>query len=375
MTVDKCCDIPNAKRIVIKLGSSSLTYPNGGLNHERIHHIARLLSNCVKKGQQVAVVSSGAIAAGMKPLKLNSKPRDLSLAQATSAVGQNILMQAWDEAFSKYNQQIAQVLISAGDMNRRKHYRNAHQALECLFSMKIIPIINENDMVATHEIRFGDNDRLASIVSHFVNADALILLTDVDGLYDKPPKEDGAKRICEINSPHDLEGVAVTDSLSKVGTGGMVTKLRSATIASVSGIPVLMTSAENIDKALNGEQVGTWFNASGHRPGARALWLAYVAIPKGTLILDDGAVQAVTEGKHSLLAPGIIGVVGDFLCRDVVELVDSHKKPIARGFVSYDSDELPLICGKNSKEMIESGLGMPRPVVHRDDLAEIKYLL
>ncbi|QPK94458.1 glutamate 5-kinase [Actinomyces sp. zg-332] len=375
MAISTRSEIPTAKRIVVKLGSSSLTYPTGGLNHERIHHIAKLLSDCVKSGQQVAIVSSGAIAAGMTPLQMNSKPTDLPLAQATSAVGQSILMAAWGEAFSKHNQQIAQVLISAGDMNRRKHYRNAHQALECLFSMNVIPIVNENDMVATHEIRFGDNDRLASIVSHFVMADALILLTDVDGLYDRPPKEEGAEIIPCINGPEDIEGILVSGSGSKYGTGGMVTKLRSATIASVSGIPVLMTSAENIDKAIAGKDVGTWFNACGERPGTRSLWLAYAAIPKGVLVLDEGAVKAVTEGKHSLLATGIVGVIGDFLCRDVVELVDNKGQPVARGFVSYDSDELPLICGKNSEEMIKAGIRVPKPVVHRDDLAEIKYLI
>ena len=375
MTINSRSQIPQAKRIVIKLGSSSLTYPTGGLNYERIHHIAKLLSDCVKNGQQVAIVSSGAVAAGMTPLNLSTKPKDLTLAQATSAVGQSILMAAWGEAFSKHNQQIAQVLISAGDMNRRKHYRNAHQALECLFSMGVIPIVNENDMVATQEIKFGDNDRLASIVSHFVMADALILLTDVEGLYDRPPSEQGAKIISHIKSAKDVEGILVSDKGSKFGTGGMVTKLRSATIASASGIPVLMTSAQNIDKAIAGEEVGTWFSATNDRPGARALWLAYAAIPKGILVLDKGAVKAVTEDKHSLLAPGIVGVVGDFLCRDVVELVDDEGVAVARGFVSYDSDELPLICGKNSEEIIKAGIGVPRPVVHRDDLAEIKYLI
>ncbi|WP_127131645.1 glutamate 5-kinase [Georgenia sp. SYP-B2076] len=364
--------VATAPRIVVKIGSSSLTTPDGSLDLPSLRHLVSVIAARRAQGQQVVLVSSGAIAAGITPLGLPGKPKDLATAQATASVGQGLLVARYTEAFARHGQRVGQVLLTAEDLIRRTNYANAQRALERLLTLGVVPIVNENDTVATDEIRFGDNDRLAALVSHLVRADALVLLTDVDGLYDGPPSRPGTRLIRSVTSPADLAGVEVTGRGSDIGTGGMVTKLDAASIATGSGIPVVLTSAGNVEPALAGEEVGTWFAVTGRRKSARRLWLAHAAQVRGRLHLDAGAARAVTDGKRSLLAAGIVGVDGEFEAGDAVELVGPDGL-VARGLTAYGSAEIPEMMGKSSVQLRDDGSDAhPRAVVHRDDLAQVR---
>jgi glutamate 5-kinase len=313
--------LPSARRIVVKVGSSSLTDAHGHLDPERLRALVEVLAARWSAGQQVVLVSSGAIAAGMAPLGLATRPRDLATQQAAASVGQGRLIAHYTAAFGAHDLHVAQVLLTADDTVRRGHYRNAFRALAKLLDLGVVPVINENDAVATEEIRFGDNDRLAALVSHLVQADALVLLTDVDGLYTGPPTRPGSVRIATVRGPADLDGVEVSGRGSGIGTGGMVTKLESVAIATGSGVPVVLTSAAQAAAALAGQDVGTWFAATGRRSSIRLLWLAHAARPRGRLVLDEGAVRAVVERRTSLLPAGVTAVEGEFESGDPGELV------------------------------------------------------
>lgn len=364
-------DLAGARRVVVKIGSSSLTGPDGRLDVGALTALVDVLAARRAAGGQVVLVSSGAIAAGLAPLGLAARPRDLATAQAAASVGQGLLVARYAEAFGRHGQRVGQVLLTVDDVIRRVHYRNALRTLNRLLDLGVVPVVNENDTVATHEIRFGDNDRLAALVSHLTRADALVLLSDVDGLYDAPPTRPGARRIDLVTGPADLAGVEVSGRGSAVGTGGMVTKLDAAAIATGSGIPVMLTSAANVGAALAGEGAGTWFTATGNRKNARRLWLAHAARTSGRVILDDGAVRAITDGKKSLLAAGITGVEGTFDTGDVVELVGLDGAVVARGIVAYSSEELPGVLGKSSMALRDE-FGHDREVVHRDYLAVVR---
>ncbi|WP_287901939.1 glutamate 5-kinase, partial [Arthrobacter sp.] len=255
----------DAKRVVVKVGSSSLTSIQGGISEESVLALVEALAGRRNGGTEVILVSSGAIAAGLAPLGLARRPRDLATQQAAASVGQGRLMSRYTQAFSVHGITVSQVLLTAEDLVRRTQHANAFRALDRLLNLGVVPIVNENDTVATHEIRFGDNDRLAALVAHLVRADALLLLSDVDSVYDGPPK-DGARRIAEVRGPEDLAGVVVGSAgKAGVGTGGMATKVQAASIAAGSGIPALVTSTANAQAALRGEDVGTWFSVQGDR--------------------------------------------------------------------------------------------------------------
>ena len=362
-----------AARVVVKVGSSSLTAADGTLDVTALRALVAVLAERRATGAEVVLVTSGAISAGMAPLGLTARPRDLATAQAAASVGQGLLVARYTEAFAEHGLRVGQVLLTAEDTIRRGHYRNAQRALERLLALGVVPVVNENDTVATDEIRFGDNDRLAALVSHLVRADAMVLLTDVDALYDGPPSQ-GARRIREVSGPRDLEGVVVTGRGSAVGTGGMVTKLASVAIATGSGIPVVLTSARNAAAALagaavDGEPVGTFFAATGRRVPTRMLWLAHAARTAGRLVLDDGAVRAVVDRRTSLLPAGVTAVHGTFEAGDPVEIAGPDGRVVARGLVSYASDELPPLLGRSTRDLrAELGDGYDREVVHADDL-------
>ena len=365
--------LPEVHRVVVKVGSSSLTDSDGKLDPQRLRALVDVLAARVGSGHQVVLVSSGAIAAGMDPLGLARRPRDLATQQAAASVGQGLLVAHYTRAFADHGLRVGQVLLTADDTMRRGQYRNAQRALDRLLDLGIVPIINENDTVATDEIRFGDNDRLAALVSHLVHADAMTLLTDVDGLYTGPPTHPGSRRIAQVRGPKDLEGIDVTAKGSGVGTGGMVTKLESVAIATASGIPVVLTSAAQVGAALSGQDVGTWFAATGRRTSTRLLWLAYAARTRGRLVLDEGAVRAVLERGKSLLPAGVTAAEGDFHAGDPVELVDPAGMVIARGLVAYSADEVPDLLGHTTTELrAELGKGYDRELVHRDDLVLVK---
>jgi glutamate 5-kinase len=253
---------------------------------------------------------------------------------------------------------------------RRSHYQNAHQTLAKLLSLGVVPIINENDTVGTQEIRFGDNDRLAALVALLIGADLLVLVSDIDALYDAPPTQAGASAIHEVLAMADIESIELGGAGSAgVGSGGMVTKVEAARIATSAGIPMLLTSLAQSAEALSGSQVGTFFHSQGGRTTSRLLWLAHASTPQGRLVLDDGAVKAIRERGVSLLPAGVTSVSGEFISGDTVELASQNGEVIARGLVAFDSSEIPQMLGRSTKELAASlGAEFERELVHRDDL-------
>ena len=364
--------LPEGARVVVKVGSSSLTRADGGLDLNRIDILAGLIAGMRSRGHDVVLVSSGAVASGLVPLGLSRRPDELSLLQAAASVGQGRLAARWETAMSAYGLVTAQVLLTAHDVAIRSHYRTVRATFDSLLSLGAVPIINENDAVATSEFSLGDNDRLAALVAHLVTADVLVLLTDVDGLWTARPGTPGATPIRHVRSSADLAGVSVSGRGSFVGTGGMTTKLQAATIACASGTTTLIARADDAAALLGQEQVptdlGTWFEPTGpHRP-SRRLWMAHASQPDGRVLIDAGAARALTVGKKSLLLPGLTGLDGDFESGSVVDVV-GPEGVLARGICRYAAAEL--------REVLEAQAeGAPAPdhvapVIHRDDLAEL----
>jgi glutamate 5-kinase len=362
--------VAGAKRVVVKIGSSSLTTPEGGIDPERVSRLVDALAATRDRGAEVVLVSSGAIAAGLAPLDLPRRPRDLATQQAAASVGQGLLVRRYNEEFARHGIIAGQVLLTVDDVTRRSHYRNAYRTFAKLLELGVLPVVNENDTVATTEIRFGDNDRLAALVAHLVHADLLLLLSDVDGLYDGDPSRDGSSLLAEVVSEADLDAVHIgRTGAAGVGTGGMQTKVEAARIATGAGIPVVLTSADRAAEALSGSPVGTVFHPTGRRRPTRLLWLAHATEPKGRLVLDAGAVTALTERRASLLPAGITAVVGTFSGGDPVDLVGPDDVAVARGLVNFDSDELPALLGRSTHDLArELGASYEREVVHRDAL-------
>ncbi|WP_419994888.1 glutamate 5-kinase [Streptomyces boninensis] len=366
-------DVAEARRVVVKVGSSSLTTAAGGLDADRVDALVDVLA---KHGErEIVLVSSGSIAAGLAPLGLSRRPRDLARQQAAASVGQGLLVARYTASYARYGRRVGQVLLTSDDMARRAHYRNAYRTFEQLLAMGAVPVVNENDTVATDEIRFGDNDRLAALVAHLVRADLLVLLSDVDGLYDGPPSSGGASRIEEVRDHAELDGVEIGQraGAAGVGTGGMATKVEAARIAAAAGMPVVLTSAVYADAALGGAATGTYFHRTGRRGRGRLLWLAHASTPQGALVLDAGAVEAVVDRRKSLLPAGIKAVEGVFAAGDPVELHDTGGRAVARGLVNFDSGELPQLLGRSTRDLArELGPAYEREVVHRDDLVLLR---
>ena len=364
--------LPEGARVVVKVGSSSLTRADGGLDLNRIDILAGLIAGMRSRGHDVVLVSSGAVASGLVPLGLSRRPDELSLLQAAASVGQGRLAARWETAMSAYGLVTAQVLLTAHDVAIRSHYRTVRATFDSLLSLGAVPIINENDAVATSEFSLGDNDRLAALVAHLVTADVLVLLTDVDGLWTARPGTPGATPIRHVRSSADLEGVSVSGRGSFVGTGGMTTKLQAATIACASGTTTLIARADDAAALLGQEQVptdlGTWFEPTGpHRP-SRRLWMAHASQPDGRVLIDAGAARALTVGKKSLLLPGLTGLDGDFESGSVVDVV-GPEGVLARGICRYAAAELREVLAAQAE-----GAPAPdhvAPVIHRDDLAEL----
>jgi glutamate 5-kinase len=357
-------------RLVVKVGSSSLTSADGGhLDLTALRALVDVLAERRRAGHQVVLVSSGAIAAGLGPLGLPRRPSDLATQQAAASVGQGALVAAYQAAFSAHGLTVGQVLLTADDVTRRTHYTNARRTLERLLELGIVPIVNENDTVATHEIRFGDNDRLAALVSDLVGADGLVLLTDVDALYDGPPSKGGSQRVPLVATTEDLDAVTIGGTGSSVGSGGMVTKVEAAGIAGAAGIPTLLTRLADVTAALSGADVGMVFAPAAATRASRKRWLAHATTARGRLVLDDGAVAAVTERRKSLLPAGITGVEGAFAAGDPVDVCTPEGAVIARGLVNYASAELPRLLGRSTRDLArELGPAYEREVIHRDDL-------
>jgi glutamate 5-kinase len=368
--VTERAQVARAGRVVVKVGSSSLTTAEGGIDPVRLAALVDALAGVRARGAEVVLVSSGAIAAGLAPLDLPRRPRDLATQQAAASVGQGLLVQRYNQEFARHGIVAGQVLLTVDDVTRRSHYRNAYRTFAKLLELGVLPVVNENDTVATSEIRFGDNDRLAALVAHLVHADLLLLLSDVDGLYDGNPARGDATLLPDVVSEADLDAVQIGKTgAAGLGTGGMYTKVEAARIATGAGIPVVLTSARLAAEALAGASVGTVFHPTGKRRPTRLLWLAHATEAKGRIFLDAGAVRAVTERRASLLPAGITGVTGTFVGGDPVDLVDPDGVPVARGLVNYDASELPDLLGRSTRDLArELGASYEREVVHRDDL-------
>jgi len=361
------------KRLVIKIGSNILTSDDNGLDLERIQSIADDISAVRDSGYEVVIVSSGAVAAGMKKLGLTEKPKDIVLKQAAAAVGQSSLMWAYEKCFSAYDKKVAQILLTRDDFADRKRYINSRNTLMTLLSYGVIPIINENDTVATDEIRFGDNDNLASLVAGLIDAERFIILSDVDGLFDDDPT---------INPQAELIGVVekITPELEKkaggsgsaLGTGGMFSKLLAAKRAVHHGIAVNIVNGRTkrvISSLLKGAHHGTEFRPQETRLSSKKGWIAYACRTKGSITVDEGAAKALIRGGKSLLPSGIVSRSGSFDAGDAVYCLDRGGKRIAKGLTNYSSAEIEKIKGKKTSE-IEGILGYQYSdeVIHRDNL-------
>jgi glutamate 5-kinase len=348
------------KRLVIKIGSNILAPAEKGLNMKRLHALAKDISEVADNGFQVVMVSSGAVAAGLKKLGLKRKPHDIKLKQAAAAIGQSSLMWAYEQSFAHFNKKVAQVLLTRDDITNRLRYINAKNTLFTLMGYGIIPLINENDPVAVDEIKFGDNDMLAALTAGLVEADMLVILSDVDGLYSKDPRLKSARIIQQVAMiTPDIEKLAGGRG-SAVGTGGMYSKLLAAKQATDHGIPVVI------------KKVGTYFEPRKQRLSSKKGWIAYGVRSKGALFLDDGAVKALTTMGRSLLPSGITRVEGHFEVGDYVRCVTEEGKKIAKGLTNYSSQDLDHIKGKKTSE-IEKVLGYKYSdeVIHRDNLVVV----
>ncbi len=356
--------VVGARRVVVKVGSSSLTTAAGGLDAARVDALVDVLAT---EDREVILVSSGAISAGIAPLGLARRPRDLATLQACASVGQLLLAERYAASFARYSRAVGQVLLTSEDVIRRAHYRNARRTLERLLSLGVVPVLNENDAVATEEIRFSGNDRLAALVAHLVAADLLILLTDVAGVYQTNPRTNAdAQLLTDVYEAADLKEAAFRGiGLAAVGTGGMQTKVDAALLAASEGCATIVGAASELAALLAGDERGTMFHPAGRRLPSRLRWLAHASLPSGRLHLDDGAVAALVERGSSLLPAGITAVDGDFAAGDPVELVDPAGRSFARGLVAYDAGELPAMLGRSTGEL---GPEYSREVVHRDDL-------
>ncbi|WNG14851.1 glutamate 5-kinase [Cystobacter fuscus] len=362
-----------ARRVVVKIGTNALTHATGRFNRAHFDALSEDLL-WAAQGRELVVVSSGAIALGVERLGLPARPKDIPGKQACAAVGQSRLMRAYEEAFDRANRRVAQLLLTHGDVQDRRRYLNVKHALERLLEAQVVPIINENDTVSVDELKFGDNDTLAGLVAGGVEADALIILSDVEGLFTADPRKNPDARMLPQVDAVTPELLALAGgSGSQVGTGGMTTKVRAAARAAESGVRCVITSGAvpgRLRAVLSGEPVGTLFESSGSRRSARTAWIAHALKPKGRLLVDAGAREAVTAGKRSLLPSGIRSVEGDFGRGDPVDLVDAQGEVFARGLSAYDDGELRRIAGLKSSN-IESVLGYRYldEAVHRDDLA------
>ena len=355
------------KRIDVKVGTKAITAPDGNLDLGRIESIAGQISQVMKTGVEVLLVTSGAIGAGMGLLNMRKRPVSLADLQASAAVGQGYLMHVYGEFFKKVGHPVGQILLTQEDFQGRERFLNIRHTINSLLSHGAIPIINENDTVATDEIKCGDNDRISSLVADLCGAGMLIILTDVDGLLDR--NGNVIRVVPEITK--DIVGLG-GKSCSSFGTGGMITKIEAAKAVTRSGIECVIANGRKADvllKALAGEECGTVFLSKKADLIAKKRWIAYSSRPKGAIIIDDGAREALVGKNKSLLASGIRSVTGNFGRAETVSVVDMRKKELARGLAGYSADEIRKIMGRRTGEIRDIlGRKGPDEVIHRDNL-------
>lgn len=366
----------SARRIVVKVGTSTLTHANGQLNFQRMDGLARQLTDLRNSGKDVVLVSSGAVGAGLGRLGFTQRPKTMPEKQAAAAVGQGLLMQIYTKLFGEYNQVVAQVLLTREDLDHRLRYLNARNTLNTLLSYGVIPIINENDTVATEELRnlhFGDNDRLSAMLASAINAELLILLSDIDGLYNQDPRRHSdAQRlqVVEEITPEIVAGAGGAGTSR--GTGGMATKIEAARMATFSGTAMVLADGSLpgvIDDILNGKPIGTLFMPREESLLQRQRWIAFAGSSAGILHIDEGAASALLERGKSLLPSGITEVSGSFEPGDLVQIINSQGQEIARGLINYSDGDVRQIMGHKSSE-IEGILGHKNfdEIIHRNNL-------
>jgi glutamate 5-kinase len=366
--------LKKVKRIVVKIGSSSLTSPIGGLDMGNLQKFTGEISKIKDNNLEVIIVSSGAIAAGLKYLNIDERPKKYSMLQAVAAVGQHDLMRVYSSFFFKNNKKVGQILVTREDTSRREQYLNIKNTIISLIDLEVIPIINENDSVALDEIKFGDNDTLAALVAGLIEADLLVILSDIDGLFDKNPQINPDAKLISIveNITEEIENVAGGIG-SSYGSGGMVTKIRSAKICSFSGIPMAIANSRQpnvIQRILEGENLGTFFiPEETKRITGMKRWIAFGMVTKGSIIIDKGAEEAIVNKGKSLLPVGVIEVDGCFKKGDNIMVVSTDTGIIAKGISNLASENISMIKGKNEKEILDIyGPDLCCEVIHRDNL-------
>lgn len=355
---------------VIKIGSNILTKTGYGLNSKVVSRIVETVASVAKQGFKPIIVSSGAIACGLQLLGLKRRPNELALLQAAASVGQSKLVESYGLRFKKHGFTVGQVLLTRNDFLNRDSYLNARKTLEKLLELNVIPIINENDAVAVEEIKFGDNDTLAALVSSAIQADYLFLLTNVDGLLKDPSNQNSLVEYVKEITPDLLE--VVSSEKSSFGSGGMAAKLRAAQIATCAGVKTVILNGYYPERIVGflkeGKGVGTYFEPR-RKVSGKKHWIAFVLEPKGALVIDEGAMRAIVEKKKSLLPAGVIDVEGNFDSGDAVIVKSKEGKEIAKGIVEYSSEEAKLIAGKTSSEVRRLiGEDATEEIIHRDKM-------
>jgi len=366
-------NIPTAKRIVVKVGTSTLSHLTGKLNFQRIEKLVRELADLANQGKEIILVTSGAVGAGMDRLGLKEKPRTIPEKQAAAAVGQGILLHTYEKIFGEYGQVVAQVLLTREDSVNRRRYANSRNTLLTLLSMGVIPIINENDAVAVDELKIGDNDTLSAMVASIVDADVLIILSDVEGVYTANPQSDAtASLIQEIGDiTPEIEELAGGPG-SMRGTGGMYTKIQAAKIAVNSGVVMVIASGMRdgvVREVLSGANIGTLFLSKESRLHIRKRWLAFGSRIRGSVVVDKGCEQAIVTTGSSLLPAGVTAVEGEFEQGSTIRVLTDEGREIARGVVNYGADDVRKIAGAQTQDIIERlGSKLYDEVIHRDNM-------
>jgi len=362
----------NAKRVVVKVGSNVLT-EDRGLNLKAIRSISRQICRLIDSGIEIILVSSGAMASGLKKVGLDQRPDEIPKRQAIAAVGQAGLILEYEKAFNRYHKKVAQILLTGDDLNNRKRYLNARNTICMLLSWQVVPIINENDTVMIEEIKFGDNDNLAAMITLLMDADILVNLTDIDGLYTRDPRTNSDVDFIPMVSAirEDIKKIA-GDIPGALGTGGMLSKINAAKKVTAAGIPMVIANGGKPDvlkKLFSGKKVGTFFAPKQKKLKSRKCWIAYTLKPKGVIRIDDGAAEAILNRGKSLLPSGIVGVEGDFSVGAPVEFKKTDDETLGNGLVNYSSTDIRKIMGLKSSQ-IKNRLGN-KPyddVIHRDNL-------
>jgi len=362
----------DTKRVVVKLGSNVITAQNG-LNLKVIESISRQISILMDRGIEVILISSGAMAAGIRKMKMDRRPDEIPKRQAIAAIGQSEVMNTYEREFSLFNKKVAQILLTSEDLNDRQRYLNARNALHTLIDWKVVPIVNENDTIMVEEIKLGDNDNLAAMITLLMDADFLFILTDIDGLYDKDPRySDDAKLVSKVSTFEKKIDSYAGNIPGTLGTGGMFSKIQAARKVTAAGIPMIVAKGDCPDillRLFENESLGTYFVPKKEKMAQRKCWIAYTLKPKGSLIIDDGAATAIGKNRKSLLPSGIVDVKGKFTEGAPVSIETLSSDIIGTGLVNYSSSDIGLIKGLKTSQ-IESCLGGKHydEVVHRDNL-------